>query len=64
MWSPGEPAHRTGGLWASVSQGHPSGGYWLWFSDLENIRLHPPVLISLSPSKLLIILGFYEEFPM
>lgn len=40
-------------------KGYPSGGYRLWFSDLENIRLHIP---ALSLSKLLIVLGFDEEF--
>lgn len=64
MWSPGKPARRTGGLWASVSQGYPAGAYRWWFSDPENIRLHPPALSSLSLSKLWILHGFDEEFPV
>lgn len=63
-WSPGKPDHRTAGLWASVSQGYPPGGYPCWLSDLENTRLYPPALISLSLSKLWIVLGFSEEFPI
>lgn len=53
---------QTGGSWAWASQGHPSGGYWVWFSDLENIRLRPPALIPLSPSKFLIVVGFLPSF--
>lgn len=62
--SPARLAHKAGGSWARALQGHPSGGRRLCFSDLENTLLRSPALISLSPSKLLLVLGFHEEVPV